>query len=355
MEELARQYEEQGACVVAGLEEAVTRHFYPVLMDAMGVSADELDRMLDTHGPERIFSQELRQKLARVPSTANLSQALLEGLGPVLQRILGPLVHISSTFHAQFKGGAAKPVDHGGYEARQDYMEVHGAYLLHQDFTGASLPTSPSALTLWVGLNACPDWKLRFYPGTHRLGLLCHKWLQLEDQCLKRFGDPVEVEARPGTVVIFNSLLLHGTGEAGPLRRVSCDIRFFPLCGYLPTETHVLSESPLEAIVEALDDDSGPTLRAPLLEDLALLGRPAAAEDAPPHSILNWAHYLADLRAGQTDRARGHLARFVNLEDGVDGPEVYLSKFYRPEMHEENLRRVRERLVLDACAVSGSD
>ena len=45
----------------------------------------------------------------------------------------------------------------------------------------------------------------------------------------------------------------------------------------------------------------------------------------------------------------------MNLEAGVDGPEVYLEKFYRPEMQEENLRRVRERLAMDACAVSGSE
>jgi hypothetical protein len=350
IEELARQYEEQGACVVRGLDEAVTRHFPPVLMDTMGVSAGEFDSMLDPHGPERIFSPELRQKLARVPSTPALQQALIDNLRRVLLRLLGPLVHVSSTFHAQFKGGKAKPVDHGGYDAKLDYMEVHGAYLLHQDFTGANLPTSPSALTLWVGLNACPDWKLRFYPGTHRLGLLCHKWLQLDDACLVRFGDPVEVEARPGTAVIFNSLLLHGTGEAGPLRRVSCDIRFFPLCRYLPTRPYLLHKSPLEYIGNALESTPGPTLRAPLLEHLALLDRPADVGDVPAHSILNWARYLAQMRAGEAELARRSLERFVNVEAGVDGPEVYLSKFCQPQMHEDTLG---DLLLREAAAEAG--
>jgi hypothetical protein len=46
-------------------------------------------------------------------------------------------------------------------------MEVHGAYLLHQDFTGAPIPTVPSGLTMWVGQNDCPNWTLRLYPGSN--------------------------------------------------------------------------------------------------------------------------------------------------------------------------------------------
>ena len=193
------------------------------------------------------------------------------------------MTHISSSFHPQFKGGLAAPVDQGGYVANLNYMEVHGAYLLHQDFT----------------------------------------------------------------VVIFNSLLLHGTGNSGPLKRVSCDIRFFPFCGFLPTETHMLVDQPQAFLEDALVSETRETLRAPLLEDAAWLGR-TETEQAAPNSILNWPNYLMDLFSGNDRDALARLRRFVNTDLGVDPPEVFISKFHGYPMNEEKLRDIRKRVPLES-------
>src|SRR5690348_4347310 len=81
-------------------------------------------------------------------------------------------------------------------------MEVHGAYQLHQDFTGASFPTSPSHMILWVGLNECQDWPVRLYPRSHRLGLLCEGFVPVDHPRLAKLGKPIEFQARPGTGII---------------------------------------------------------------------------------------------------------------------------------------------------------
>ena len=62
------------------------------------------------------------------------------------------LAHVSSTFHGQCKGQNSDETYGGGYTG--DSKEVSAPYLLHQDFTGANIPTSPSALTLWAGVNS---------------------------------------------------------------------------------------------------------------------------------------------------------------------------------------------------------
>jgi hypothetical protein len=264
-----------------------------------------------------------------------------------LTRLIGPLVHVSSTFHAQFKGEGAQKVDHGGYSQATEYMEVHGPYLLHQDFAGASIPTSPSAMTLWVAMNDCPNWNLRLYPGSHRRGLICNSWLALDDERLAPLGEPIDIIARAGTAVCFNALMLHGTSNPGPLKRVSCDIRFFPLCGFLPSETHFLDPSPCNALRDGLDHAFSPVLQAPLLEDQVFLGNEIQLGDVPSQSVLNWVRFLSDVVAGRKDEALAHLERFVNTEMGFDSVTAYDSKFRNQPVCEETLRAVRKRV---ACA-----
>src|SRR5262249_13043401 len=145
--------------------------------------------------------------------------------------------------------------------AQQSCMEVHGPYQLHQDFTGASLPTSPAAVILWTGLNNCPDWPVRLYPRSHRLGLLCRRFGPVEHPAVPQVGQPIEIHAQPGSGIVFNSLLLHGTGSAGPGRRVSCDIRFFPSCPHLPSPPRTLVKLPAAFIEERLASETGETLR----------------------------------------------------------------------------------------------
>jgi hypothetical protein len=244
-------------------------------------------------------------------------------------------------------------VGHGGYDSQSSFMEVHGAYQLHQDFTGASLPTSPSAMTLWAGLNQCSEWPIRLFPRSHRLGLLCQQFVPLDHERLAQVGSPIEIHAEPGTAVIFNALVLHGTGEGDRLRRVSADIRFFPSCGYLPTRTRALTELPRAFILESLAQDPGPTRRAPLLENLVLAGNRKEIGDAPPLSILNWANYLDEVCNGEADRAVSHLARFTNTDIGLDAPEVYIGKFHGRAMHQHTVQRIRDLMSAEQAVTAG--
>jgi hypothetical protein len=340
-----QHFEEQGFFIVEGLEKTITSHFKPIVAERLRVDQAEFERILDPDSPPMILPVETRERLSRVTTPPELGANILRTMGPVFSRLIGPLVHISTTFHAQFKGGDVKPVDHGGYDPKAQYLEVQGQYLIHQDFSGAALPTSPSGITLWVALNSCPDWNLRLYPGSHRHGLLCNQWLPLEDPRLKPHGAPVDIQAKTGIAVIFNSLLLHSSSNPGPKRRLSCDIRFFPLCGFLPSQVHALAPKPGAALLEARDRTRGITLRSPILEALAFLGQDVAQPDAPAHSNYDWVNYLNSLLHGDPDGALPHLARFVHPTLGVDGVEAYAPKFHNRQVHASTLRSARERIA----------
>lgn len=336
LEAAARHYEEHGFFMVEGVHEAVTRHFKPLVAERLQVSLADLDAILDADSPPMILPVETRQRMSRIDSAPPLAAALLGNLEAVFARLIGGMLHVSTTFHGQFKGGEVKAVDHGGYDPHAQYLEVQGQYLIHQDFAGAAIPTSPCGVTLWTPLNSCQDWNLRIYPGSHRHGLLCHQWLKLDDPRLLAFGPAIDVRAEVGTCVIFNSLLLHSSSNPGPRRRVSCDIRFFPLTGFLPSQVRVLGD-PLATLRAGLARADGPTLKAPHLEAAAFLGLATAPTDCPPYSILNWANYLAVLLSGRIDEALPHLARFVNTERGVDTVDIYASKFHNREVHHQTL------------------
>lgn len=344
LETAAQHYADRGFLLLSGLEDAVTAKFRPVLAAQIGVHELDLPSALNPANSEVIFPAQVRQRLGRVDTGRQFARSLLGVLEPLLTRLIGPLVHVSSTFHAQFKGDGVKAVDHGGYSAAAEGMEVHGPYLLHQDFTGASIPTSPSAVTLWVPMNTCRCWTLRLYPGSHRFGLLCNRWLELDDKRLAPLGEPIDIQARVGTAVLFNALMLHGTSNPGPLRRVSCDIRFFPLCGFLPSETHLLGSSPFAALREGLDRAFNPVLQSPLLEDQVFLGQQIQLGDVPQLSVLNWLKYLSHVLCGNKDEGLPYLERFVNSDIGFDDVGAYISKFHNQPVHEATLRAVRERI-----------
>lgn len=345
LERMAAAYEADGYFILDGVGDAITQHFRPLIAEMVGVPEAELETLLDPDSPPVVLPPEVRQRLSRIATTPALADAIFGGLGPVLERLIGPLVHISSSFHGQFKGGDVRPVDHGGYDPNAQYLEVQGQYLIHQDFSGAAIPTTPSGLTLWVALNSCPDWNLRVIPGSHRHGLLCQQWLSLEDARLDAFEQPIDIEPRAGSAVIFNSLLLHSSSKPGFKRRVSCDIRFFPFCGFLPSEVRVLDDHPVAAIRAGLERNDGPTLRAPLLESLAFMGQRVFDDTVPPHSILNWSNYLDLLLRGDAEAALPHLSRMVNTEQGVDGPDAYTGKFHDKPVHAATLRQVRDRIA----------
>lgn len=342
VEGIAARFETDGCVILDGVGESITPLFDEAYRRAFGLGEAEFRRLLDPDAPPLRLTTEQRRRIAKIESTPEMKEALLAALGPVLARVLGPFVHVSSTFHGQFKSGEAPPVDHGGYG--QEHIEVQGQYLLHQDFSGAALPTSPGGMTLWVALNDCPDWNLRLYPGSHRKGLLCNEWMRNDDPRAARAGEPFDVVARRGRCVLFHALLLHGSANPGRKRRVSCDLRFFPLCSFLPSEIHPLGAKPLAALREAAARPDGEILRASKIEAQAFLGLAPGVPAAPRHSVLNWAAMVAELVAGRPDRARERLEMLVNRDIGIDGAEVYARKFHDRPMHLLPLARLRERL-----------
>ena len=337
-----QRYEEDGFITLRGVADAVTAQFHPILAERLQVDAATFHGMLDPDSPPLLLPVETRARLSRISTSPELAATLVQALQPFFLRALGPFVHVSSTFHGQFKGGEVAAVDHGGYG--KEYLEVQGQYLLHQDFAGAAIPTSPSAVTLWVGMNTTPDWNLRLYPGSHRHGLLCNEWLRLDDPRLSPFGQPIDIQATAGKAVLFNALLLHSSSNPGPRRRISCDIRFFPLCGFLPSLPACLNATPGASLEAGLVRAAGPTLRGPLLETLAFLGGALPEEAVPPYAIPNWAHYVARLVAGDPDGAVPWMRRFVNGELGVDPAESYLAKFHARPIQVAPLREATSRL-----------
>jgi hypothetical protein len=338
----AKEYNQKGFLLLTGASDIAGR-LADQIAGRIGADGPTLSSMLDPDKPV-VFAPELRQRLSRIDTSRELAVWLVKALEPVLADLLGPFAHVSSTFHGQFKGGGTIEVSHGGYAPETSFMEVHGAYLLHQDFAGASIPTSPSAITLWVPLNSCGDWNLRLFPGSHRQGLLSSEWLTLDDSRLSALDKPVDVAAAEGTAVLFNAMLLHGTSNPGPRRRVSADIRFFPLCGFLPSEVHFVGDDPLRALGDRLTVAEGDTLRAPLLEDRLFLGGEVDAQDAPPHSVLNWVNYVRGLTRGEGAKALPHLERFANVEFDPSGPATYAERFHDRPISANTLRAVRERL-----------
>jgi hypothetical protein len=176
----------------------------------------------------------------------------------------------------------------------------------------------------------------------------------VEHPALSQLGEPIEIHAQPGSGVVFNSLLLHGTGSAGPGRRASCDIRFFPSCPYLPSAPRTLVTLPAEFIEERLASETGETLRAPLLENQAIAGRMGNNVEAAPHSILNWANYLNEVCNGNPDGAAVHLERFANAKIGFDSPAAYIQQFHGRPMQSHTLGRIRELMAIQKSAAAGA-
>jgi hypothetical protein len=343
LEEMGAEYEKNGFCVLSEVGDDVAESFERTLAGILG------SEQLRVDAASRVFSSDIRKRLSRVDTSADLKQLMISRFGPVLSKLIGPLVHVSSTFHSQFKNLSAKAVDHGGYDSGFDYMEVHGPYLLHQDFAGASFPTTPSMMIIWIPLNSSPDWNLQLYRGSHRLGLLCNTWMELNHGGLNEIGEAVNIQARKGQAVVFNAMTLHGTSLPGPMPRISCDIRFFPLCGFLPSEVHFLNLEPLQEIQRRLVREKSDVLQSPLFEDLVYLSAKEIEEPFPalrtePQSVLNWVNYLSLKTRGREDQASEFLINLVNTEKGIDPPKVYIDKFHHHPIQWQTVQAVSSRL-----------
>ncbi|MFZ5623663.1 MAG: phytanoyl-CoA dioxygenase family protein [Gemmatimonadota bacterium] len=333
----ALQFETQGFIVITGIERVLADRFKPLIAERLGVDEKGLEKILAPDAPAIVLPEEIRERLARIHTPPELADGLVGALQPLLRQLIGPFVHVSNGFHGQFKGDDTQPIDRGGYREEAKFLEVHRPYLVHQDFTGGSVPTSPAGLTLWTPLNSCPDWNVRFWPGSHRHGLLCQRFQPLDDPRLEAFARYFDFEARAGTAVIFNALLLHSSSNPGPRRRVSCDIRFFPLTGFLPTQPRLLDGDPVGALHAGLERGDGPTLSAPLREALAFLGQGRIDPEVPPLSILNWANYVTALLTEGPDAARPHLDRFVNAKQGWEPAEAYYPRLHNRPVYPQPL------------------
>lgn len=336
----AKALEDDGYFIVTGLGTTLIDLFKPVVAERLMVDAKAMDEILAPDAPAIVLPEETRQRMSRIDTPAALADGLFERLAPILERLTGPFQQISSNFHGQFKGGDSTTTNYGGYHGTTKYLEVHRPYLIHQDFTAGAIPTSPAGLTLWTPLNACVDWTLRLWPGAHRYGMLCRKFPALDDPRLAQFRPHVDVQARPGTAAIFNALLPHATSNPGSRRRLSCDIRFFPLTGFVPSTPRVISARPLDVIRRGLAGSDGPTLKAPLREALAFLGL-GTMEEVPPLDIGNWANYVIALQQDGPEAAWPIFERFVNTREGWEPPDAYREALHNRPIHRATVDAVR--------------
>lgn len=341
LEKAAAFYAQNGYLEITDTDHDLLPTVERVLDEELKSVGLELDSILDGTTPLFEFSQDQRKSLSQIDTTASLQSQLVTLLEPILLYLLGPLVHVSSNFHAQFKGAdlEAPAVDHGGYPSDSTYLEPFGQYLLHQDFTGARLPTSPGGMTLWVPSTTGENWGLRVYPGSHRLGILCHDWIDLDDDRLDFLGEPIDILPRRGRALLFHSLILHSSVAPGPDRRVSSDIRFFPLCAYLPSKIWVLGDDP-EAQFDNLDQQDE-ILAASRYEALVYLGRDTGLEEIADCSVLNWASYVEAVKKGEDDRAIQSLKRFTNLGLTGESHQTYVDKYHEYPMNMDTLKRAQ--------------
>jgi hypothetical protein len=161
----------------------------------------------------------------------------------------------------------------------------------------------------------------------------------------------VDIEAEYGTAMVFNAMLLHSSSKPGHRRRVSCDIRFFPLCGFLPSSVHLLGPDPLGEFRRGLAAGGTETLRAPFLEAAGFMGIGEDSAATRPHSILHWADFVRHSVAGDSEAALAALTRFTNAEQGIDGVDAYAAKFLgRPLCPEPLAGLLAELRQRDAAA-----
>ncbi len=278
---------------------------------------------------------DVRQRIARGHMTSELRETSHAVFGDLLTRLIGPLIHTSQTFHYQLKPRDQRDVILQGYSG--DGREVQALYGIHNEFTAARVLTSPSAVVCWIPLNTFDGKALYFYPGSHRLGMVANRWLPRHDACegIERVGPVVEYQPKLGEVVIFNFLLLHGSGAAvqgepmqGPQpTRISCDLRFFPFSGVLDSEASALRPDPIGWINAHLPTLTDDLLLAPLYEVLAYMGQPIDWPTLPKHSVAHWARFVEGLVSGDTAQRYDAIAQLANTDIGFDPLQSYLDRF----------------------------
>lgn len=323
-----------GFVVVTGIED-LAAVFDASIERLAGIDAATVDAFI---ADSSALDIDTCRRLARMSTDAQLIDALLGILRPLLLASVGPAVQVSTDFQGQFKTGNGAAVTTSSYDKGSDYQEVYGRYLLHQDVCGARRATSPSGMTIWTPLRDSDHWPLLVFPETHRQGLLCRRWLDPRDKRLAALGEPVEITARRGTVLLFHGMLLHGTGAAGPSSRVSCDMRVFPITPFLPSPFDLLVADPVAELVRRLDAATDDVTAAALMEALVVLDPTFQPDVSPGRSPRSWAGYTAALTRGDLDASR-FISAMVNTEFSADPVESYVAQFDEPlRTHELEVR-----------------
>lgn len=319
-EAILDHYGRQGFVVLTGVNPRIASVFRSVVSSFTGISEEEIQR--GGNGRPVNLSREARAAVARPDTLPEIQDLIVRDLGDLLVELLGPIVHISHTYHPQIKTGLSEGYAVEGYSG--DGAEVRAQYALHQDFTAGRKLTSPAAIVCWIPLNACDQNTLRLYSKTHSQGMLARKWLLPDSPELDRMGSYVEVEAKPGQILLFNFLLLHGTSRPGPKLRVSCDLRFFPFCPTLDSMARILRPDPLGWIRQQLQRPKSETLLEPLIETCVYLGEPVSWPELKPHSVLFWSRYLAAMVNHDQDGITRAISMLTNSEIGFDAAAEFL-------------------------------
>ena len=174
-------------------------------------------------------------------------------------------------------------------------------------------------------------------------GMFAHIFLGFDDPRLEPLGEPIDVIARRGQGVLFSGMMLHGSSNPGDSRRVSCDMRFFPLSPFLPSPIHTLGDRPLAALRDGLGRAGHDELRAAFLASMIALGQDVEVPAAQGRSTLHWPAYLQQTFSEENDLARSTFESFVNTGFGIDGVEPFLRHHGR-ELQVEPLRDLLGRL-----------
>lgn len=350
LDDIVTTYQRDGVVVLIDVDPAPLNVLTSMLSKQSGLSPEQIEAAGRFGGGE--IAPEVRRRLARGYMTPELRDSCLEVFGDLLVRLIGPLVHTSKTFHYQLKPRSQNDVILRGYHG--DGREVEALYGIHNEFTAARVLTSPSAVVCWMPLNTFDGKALYFYPGSHRLGLLANRWLPRHElaEGIERVGEVVEYQPERGQALIFNFLLLHGSGSAFPTSssggpeptRISCDLRFFPFCGILDSEVSCLRPHPIEWVRERVAGLTDDLLLAPLFETLAYLEEPVEWPPLPRYSVAHWSRFVEGLIKGDQGLRTRAIEALVNTEQGFDPVGVYQQRFAAAELRSRPYASIERQL-----------
>jgi len=240
--------------------------------------------------------------------------SMLACFKPLLARLLGPLVHV-------FPPASAT------------------TGLLRQSFFSSARPISPGGLTLWLPDARTGD-RIRLYPGSHRLGFLCHGQVEADDRRLGRLGEPLDLPVGDSTALLCHNLLVHGAHGL----RFSC----YPLSGFVRLKVESLDWFPAAALLAGLARSAGPVLRVPLLEAQVWLAGQVRLPRPPRLSLLHWVRYLARGLKGDEKGSRLALQHLLNRELAFDPPQAFWRSFDEFVVHSRMLASARRRWRVQA-------